>query len=537
MKKKLLARSYYFIATVLFMHISGSSAGQVQLPVKINDTAITDLMQSPLNSPAWATTPNAIVTPDFSSRGDARAAAEARGKFKIWLEYGDGGFTTSDNSVRKSGTARYPAQLMVQPLYDTSKGKDGTITRSMLNTRTSGAARLSDNDNPLLNSGRSIQLTPSSAGIVLGEPLALAVTYKPQASKKVFTANMPSIKYYAVIYYNNNRFDVFNTLSKNAVTAFNYSKGNTLNNVRIFANQSLPDATPALPAMPAGYRDSFVVELATEQAVDGVRERNFFVTLKATGDTTVLQQGQYSSIMVKMVGVQDGVPTVIDSDTLFNMSLERAFDPNHITVTPACFLLPREGKLLTYRVEFQNLGKGDADQVKIAVKRPEGVDPASFTIVSVNYAGNNVSIVNNTGNDPKVMFKHVYVATSNTDTFYFASAGDPGVLLRGTNVSADALTNPLTMGEIVFTVKTTANIKDRMECSANILFHSKGFEATDWEPPVPTNTALTVVKEKACECDNTCIKDCYKLLGLCWYWWVLILLVIIILIWLLRRRR
>jgi hypothetical protein len=535
--KKYLVRGWCYVIITIFSFCTFNSVNAQTKVVQVNSGTVADLgvvdinaFPNPVKWPVTDIVPLNLTPLPVAVVG--KADGNPKGKCNIWLEYGDGGFTTLPASLRQFGSNSYLPLLMAVPLYDTSKGKDGTITRRMLAPAAGftkpAATQSSDNVPGILQPGKIVKLTPASSGIVPGEPLTLAVTYKSRQ-------NSETVKYYAILYYNSNNVQVFNPVNENSAASFLYSTepAASIKNVRLFSGKQMPgtDLDPS-STFPRPFANSLVTQLIPGQ--DTISERNFFVTLDAVNQMKGLQQGEASVIKVLLVSINGRARNVLDSFSLSNKYLDKAFDPNEISVSPKCILLPKAETELSYKLAFQNLGKGPADSVKIVLHRPPGMNAASFTIKSVTYAGY-------TSSDAKVNFRHSYDPASNTDTFSFAdaqAADGVDVHLKGMAQVVDGLTNPVTMGEIIFTIKTTASAQDSIICYSDIYFHSLSAGiGGKWEDSVRTNNALTVYKTKACECDNTCPSDCYKIFGLCWWWWVLILLAIIILIWLLRRRR
>jgi len=537
----------FFLSILLF---TGTTVAQTV--IKVNGDSLADVKNGPLAVPNFMLSPidvRQIIShpPGLERSGEKMASSpESKGKFTSWLEYGDGNFTQeAESNIVIKDTPKYNMLLRVAPLYDTSRGRDFTLVRSAilpkLNSSPSNTPGIIIDDN---NGGslpideNYIRLTASSGSIVKNEPLSLAVTYKLPSQ---FPNNT---KHYAVLYYDNG--GAFETLTPGA-SSYKYSNtpNATIDNVRFFENvgQSLPPVQPTIPDNMKPKGTAFAVQLnEAREARRGVlnyeTEHNFFVTLKTVAQINGLEVGEKTRIIVILVAANNsGQITKLAADTVSLQYREGSFDPNHLSQSPACLLLPKKEQPLTYKVQFQNLGKGPADLVKIVFHRPEALRGAAFNLQSYNFAGQtSTSLFTFTAN---------YDRSSNTDTFLFTPLGtsdNPAITLKGTNQVSDPLNNPATMGEVNFTLVAPASVGDTIQSYADIYFHSQfnpnASAGGRWEDLVSTNTATSIYRAKSCECDNTCPPNtCHIILGLCWWWWVIILLALLLLIWLLRRRR
>ncbi|HRH61223.1 MAG TPA: hypothetical protein PL045_11665, partial [Chitinophagaceae bacterium] len=89
------------------------------------------------------------------------SSSASPGTRTIWLEYGDGGFTTDPTKARDIyGTPGNPL-LLVNKLYDTSRDNFRIYSQLQLSQNTN-TQRTSDNDFVMLsgNPGNSIKITP-----------------------------------------------------------------------------------------------------------------------------------------------------------------------------------------------------------------------------------------------------------------------------------------------------------------------------------------------------------------------------------------
>ncbi len=519
MKRYFLSRWYLF--TVFFSGIIANDAFG-QTAVNVNNAVVTDVSSTPITPSSPGSRFNfrnplrEIVYPSATpATVTSLSSADPVGKCTIWFEYGDGGFTVLPNTGRAMMASPSSAFLMATPLYDTTRGKDGFISRYVVAppiTPTSTERSASTHNDTSLLGNANFKLTPSNYDIVPGELLHLALTYRlPERLTQVGGGT-----YYVLLYYNSGNKNIFEAFTESSPAALPAT-------LRKYNNEILTANTQdffQLSNPPSGYADFAAFQLS--ERVTG--EFNFFITLKTTNSIEVGNTSAIQALLVRVNKTDKGnVSEVIGSDILQGMYVARAFDPNDLAVTPRCLVLPKTAGEFKYRVRFQNLGKGPADIVKVNIPLPAGILKETLKVGDVFFSG--------------VKLSGIMPASSTGDTITFLFNRE----LPGTSGTPNALTNPLTMGEINFTLKSSAAVDDTIKHRAYIYFHSKyPVGGAQWEEVVPTNIEHTVFKKSLCECTGAkpCPQGCSLIiLGLCWWWWVLILLAIIVLLWLFFRRR
>lgn len=527
------------LAAILVLAFAGHCA-LAQTNVIVNNATVADVNGAPLNDPNLKNgAVTKIVAPVINPTG--RASGDATGLCNIWLEYGDGGFTTKASNVRPQRSSSGTPYLFFVPLYDTSKGKDGIITRIMATgsiAAGSPTAKKSANDSLLLaNTSVNIKITANNYSIVKGEPKVLALTYrmKPGNLIQLGTGLKPgSIKYYVVLYYNSENRTVFNPIVTSGSTTLRYTGTGATSNIpdlRLYNRDAVAAGDVAgLPASPAGYANKLVIELgAFSDSATNLDEGNIFVTLKTLTGKKLINIGESTSIMASYVAVADGQTIDLGSDAISGMYVADSFDPNHLEQSPTCFALPKGNKQLQYALYFENVGEGPADSVRVLFHRPAGLENATLTVQSIQYAGRPVNL-----SGGEFLYRHGQTGDKKIDTFWISpkSTNIRDMLLGIGQPGGGGIGSK---GCIRFTLAVTAETPDSLASYAVNEFHS---HYGAWEPGVKTNTTQTVYREKDCQCNDTCIDGtCYIILGLCWWWWALILLAILILLWLLFRRR
>jgi hypothetical protein len=516
----------------------GTLVALAQTTVTVNSVPVANLNADPLNDPALKEGPvTKIITPIVNPAG--RSSSDEKGLCNIWLEYGDGGFTTKPYSTRNLRTTQSSPYLFFVPLYDTSKGKDGFITRMMatgsLPTGTPSNSK-SANDSLLLGNN-NIKITANNYSIVKGEPKVLALTYRikpPMRRDAPFIASRKGVTHYVVLYYNRNNKAVFNPIATGSSSTLRYTTAGTtttMPDVRLFNGDVLaPEDAAGLSAAAEGYGNKLVIALgAFNDSASSQDEGNIFITLKTRTGKNFIPVGDSSSILVKYFAVADGQSADLGSDQLSNMYIADSFDPNHLDQSPSCFVLPKGNKQLQYALYFENVGEGPADMVRILFHRPQGLENAALNVQSIQYAGRAVNIA-----DAPFTYRYSQTADKKVDTFFIQpNTSDVLQMLLGTGQPGGGGAG--SKGCIRFTLAVSAETPDSLISYAENQFHS---HFGSWENAIATNTAKTVYREKECECNDTCIDSgCYIIFGLCWWWWALILLALLLLLWLLLRSR
>lgn len=525
------------LAAILALLLFGNCM-LAQTTVTVNSAPVANLNAAPLNDPSLHAGPvTKIIAPVVNPTG--RSSGDAAGLCNIWLEYGDGGFTTKDSNQRSQRATQSGPYLFFVPLYDTSKGKDGIITRIMAANSlgaTAPTTKKSANDSLLLEANSNIKITANNYSIVKGEPKVLALTYrmKPNNRKQISVGIKPgSTKYYVVLYYNSENRSIFNPLLATGTSTLRYTSTGTTTNmpdVRLFnKDAAVTGDIVGMPAAPASYANKLVIELgAFSDSASSLDEGNIFVTLKTLTGKKLINVGESSSIMASYIAITDGQAAELGSDIISGMYIADSFDPNHLEQSPSCFPLPKGNKQLQYALYFENVGEGPADTVRILFHRPEGLENAALTVQSIKYAGRMVNVAG-----APFYYRYGQTGDKKVDTFLMVpnSTAIKDMLLGIGQSGGGGIGSK---GCIRFTLAVTAETPDSLTSFAENQFHS---HYGAWERAVKTNTAKTVYREKDCQCNDTCIGSCYIILGLCWWWWALILLVLLLLLWLLLRSR
>ncbi|HRH48475.1 MAG TPA: hypothetical protein PLP23_06980 [Panacibacter sp.] len=438
--------------------------------------------------------------------GAAYSSANAPSNSRImWLEYGDGGFTTEPSTIRLlSNNIINQPLLLVNRLYDTVNDFQRIfVTSNFSATPQTRSAVLTDNDNPMFGGAAvsKIRITPSSYDIRKSDTMCFALTYKliPTTEKK----------YFLVFRYNRNTFF---PLSSAATPTYTSTISDRINlpitsrqiyNIRNYHGESSTSSNDiaalanSFPLGGSNFTDIFVANINPSQ-LNG--ENNMFLTLITKGG---LAEGNTANIDAYIIeGNSTSTSFSIkasDVNSCAGMVVNLAHDPNYITQSPVCMQLPKIVRDMKYHIHFQNTGRGPADIVYITAKMPFGMNLSTCRLDRVVYSNHSYTIgSNNDGHeldttldqlDNKIIFK-----------LYKTSSTLNNNILKGTDDVYNPSVNPETMGDIYFTVAATVGVPYSLAAQAFIDFHSMVSHLNVWENTVPTNIAASNYSS-CCNCD------------------------------------
>ena len=448
--------------------------------------------------------------------GNNTAEPDTTKRYVIWFEGGNGFFTTDpDKPAIISSNQIHNPFLISTALYDTTKDL------RIIYDNTTNSPGGSSNKGPFNQylSDRGVKIIPNVYDIVPGDTMAFALVYKTYGNKAAPGTGTHKLYFF----YNNN--EAFDPLVSNGPLV----PGTLINFCRTHNGEEPYFPVPPDSLKTDGFGESYskciVFNIPNENSDV---EKNLFVSLVAKGE---LDFGKSGSVYAVLTDASDNV---IGTDIIPNMRFAPAHDPNYIVQRPVCLLLPKKAATFTYTVHFQNTGGGPADKVKMRVHLPKGMDWSSFNPAT------SIKEASFAGKDARGTIAITIDKENNILQVLFVPVG--GQNLEGTSV-ADPATNPLTMGEITFTIMSTPNTEDSLQAYAEIFFHSvnpsvkASGNVEQYEDPVITKMATTYYKKCCVNCPDPVPPHCYKIIGLCWWWWVLILLALLFILFLVLRRR
>lgn len=467
------------------------------------------------------------VTPNSE---DSSAKPDGSKKTAVWVEAGDGFYTTNPlESYKINGSQTHQPFMIATKLYDTTKNPPSKLSfhNSSLLANTGGTAILSREF--LTDPG--VKIVSNLLDIVPGDTMAFAIHYKTyrQNEEGGTTPESGDTTFKLYFFYNNNRS--FVPLKQNN-EEINIG-GSNFRTCRIHNSELISYGAGIEKKNLRNGFDDFVC--FTLNNTNKSIEKTVFISMVPFAD---LEFGKSGSVYAVLTDSKD---SIIATDMISNMLFAPAHDPNYIVQQPACLKLPKKVYPFNYTVHFQNTGMGPAKEVKVIIHLPKGLDWGTFKIKKVTYAGRDYI---------KYAKVQPYKSGDSIEVRFLAGAvaavtrndGD-SVWLLGTAVDpADPFMDPsLTMGEFLFSFSSTPNTDDSLKAYAAIYFKSM-FPSSDttidgYEKPVITNIATTVYKD-CCTCNDPIpLPGCFILWGLCWWWWVIIIIALLIIWWLIARRR
>lgn len=428
--------------------------------------------------------------------GNASASPQATSGYRImWLEYGDGGFTTNNNTSRDLATAQQGNWLFLSSkLYDPIRDQFGKSSGGPF-TNSQNRTNPSDNDVSILTGTRQILITPNANDIISNDTMSFAVTYKfqPAAGKC----------YYIVFNYNNNVFLQMANGNDPAATnlPINGSPNYPVKYARMFHAEtsvnpnSIPNFTTFLSQHVNGsYTNSVIMKVfCSDTAASPLPERNMFFSL-ISKDGLVL--GNSTDINATLVQTNNSGtnPVVVDQHTISGMGVAPSHDPNYIIQSPVCLQLPKTPRLFNYHLHFQNTGPGEADIAEITLQFTPGFDFNTFNLARARFSdenyniNNSITYITNPALNQIVLTMNLHGGTRNFN--------NP---LAGTNAILNPWVNPQTMGDIYFNMMSTTAVPYFITALASIKFHSLYAPPLQWEAPVVTNTAISSYST-CCDC-------------------------------------
>lgn len=147
-------------------------------------------------------------------------------------------------------------------------------------------------------------------------------------------------------------------------------------------------------------------------------------------------------------------------------------DPNKMSLKQSRLSYRKLSKRekLTYKVQFQNDGEGDAKNIRLAIKLPDVVDPSTFELLNL------YPKIDSCGDRTGVPCYHHYVKDADTLVFQFSNIALPG------SKAADVHDKDSTQGFIRFTVRPRKKLPNRSFRGQTAIYFDKN-------EPVITNTA------------------------------------------------
>jgi hypothetical protein len=479
-------------------------------------------------------------------------------KLKVWLEDGNGSFTTdplaSSTIVGKQG---HLPLLLSTRIYDTTGVPPRTrISYGNMSLVSTKAANSFTN----ILSKPEVRITSSVSDIVPGDPMVFALTYKTYMEEKITVqtepikkdikeepkarvSNMDSTEKFNLYFFYNNNNSFSPVIRTDSLTGMPIPSIRTHNDEVVSFYSAIPNAV--LKVIDSfKFKDWLCYNIPNNSGL----EKTVFLSLTPYANLELGKSGSVYAILTNQNGV------ILGKDSILNMRFAPAHDPNYIVQQPFCLKLPKKNYPFNYTIHFQNTGAGDAKEVKIIVHLPKGLNYNTFkvkkaTFANVDYKSN---FINTTSNKNLIIDK----INNTIEIIFVGHTTSRKDSLLGTASSSNPSIDERTMGEILFSIKATVNVDDSLKSCAEIFFrsiHPSSNTIDGYEIPVRTKTAITSYKE-CCTCPGVEVlpiqavplspdipltaqtDKCFKILGLCW-WWVIIMIIILLIWWLIAKKK
>jgi hypothetical protein len=443
------------------------------------------------------------------------------------FEYGDGYFTSGIETVHAySQPGGYNTVLTLSGRYDTLKPPQSF---SSFVTVTNPVGTPTPN---LLLPGETIRITPIATELNANEEMHFIITYK-----------MPANAYSGTIlfFYNEAAFNALESVDNTTVTSDNSTKRVRYNfmgqqwNTEFF--NDLTKVKNKFPSLRLKGNDYKNILAFTVNVNDSLTERNIFLTLKTKNNITQLNSGYFEAVLINSqdlpgFGIQNSVAATYALEMLATAD---PHDPNFVEATPKCIVKGSGITPVKYHIHFQNEGNGAAHKLQIAII----ADPV--IIKQINSKPGSDFLIK-VGNKPITVFEK---RQDNDGIIFNIEFDNDRNRQIDTSLYSNKVpcwySNPLTMGDIYFTINIPNTEVQDFTTSASIIFYNKDSQAMK---PVLTKQSLVGVRDSCNENilppfrplppPNPC---CCNFLGLCWWWWILIVAGIGLLLWLILRRK
>jgi hypothetical protein len=405
----------------------------------------------------------------------------------VWVEYGDGQFTTSpesEHSFFNNEQSNCPFMIVKSTgIYDKG-GKPPKHSAQKVPPGARGSKPATGNL-VLYNEDESVRITPNIFDVAGGDTMMMALTYRrPRGA--------PNGLYRLLFFYNVDDMPVFEPLKVDGRYKVYDNNGQPvmIPNIRTHYGEQLIAPRELPDALYQQYKKDFKSAgyLVFNVTLNDDRERNLFITL--------IPKGNAGASANLAAGMNLEIITPDNKSKKFGYASRvlgklASHDPNWQDVVPKCIKLPKTGQEMKHHIHFQNTGLGPARKVMVRTAIPTGLTAADIEVTGWSIAGER--------NNPNFQLK---VDRSRPDSVSFEFSYDPRstrIVLYGAVDLPDAPVNPKTMGDIYFTCRAKPGTPPIMFSGTAIYFDEN--EAVKTEP-------ANVEFKKCCDCDKDC--DQYK---------------------------
>lgn len=394
----------------------------------------------------------------------------------LW-DFGDGNFSTQQNPTHSyAQPGDYQVTLYAVNNYDNGPPPKRPKRKVSVSTALAAGGQSSQFQENFFASNGIFELYKNSDALP-GSDMALVVGVKPQTEKGkiIILSNEKAINPagFAVLgqsQYFNESPDSSLFLLKNdhkQMWASINKATKTQSGSPDYGNKeefefSAQEAVNYFSELYNSYTSVTSYDIQGQEAEDQFSLINLEVTEEMLADTNAI---------VTITGIylpENGIATIHQLD----VPVVTSHDPNKMSIKPArlSYRMQYKKKKLTYKVQFQNDGEGDAKNIRLKIKLPKEVDPSTFELLNLYPQCDSCQ---------SELSKGCYtykVSGENTLEFLFKDIALPGT------AAPDITDVDSTKGFIRFNVETYKKLQNRpLRASTEIFF--------DKNEPIKTNNA------------------------------------------------
>lgn len=391
----------------------------------------------------------------------------------LW-DFGDGHFSLKESPEHHYGEAgEYTVNLYVVNNYDDGPRPKRRAKQLSVDTANIAGVSISQDEEHFFNSNGIFQVS-KNANAVPGEDMTLIVGVKNPVKGKVILFTNEKIygedglRYVGQSTYNNEKIVPSTALTNlnelwasihQATVTFSGSPDYGIKEEHLFQPG---EAVAYFSELYDSYKtiSSYEIESTTEAAQFSFV--NLDVTPEMLADTNAI-------VTITGVYVPEKGEAVIHK---LEVPVVTSHDPNKMSIKQSRlnYRTLSKNKELTYKVQFQNDGEGDAKNVRLEIALPEQVDPATFRLLNLYPYCEPCTTVEEKG------CWNQYMKGNDTLVFHFKDISLPGTQAE------DVSDQDSTKGFIRFSVQTTKKLKNKaFKAQTNIYF--------DKNEPIKTNVA------------------------------------------------
>jgi hypothetical protein len=405
----------------------------------------------------------------------------------VWIEYGDGQFTTSaesEHSFYDNEQSNFPVMLVKSTgIYDKG-GKPPRHSAKKIPPAAKTKKYALAASSVFYSRNEHVRITTNAPDVQGGDTMMVALSYRrpPDA---------PPGTYYLLFFYNMEGMEVFEPMKPGSAYSLYNDEGEMMKvpylrthfGEELIAPKKLPGEWYDM------YRRNFKWgHLVFTMNMNDDREKHIFLTLVPRKNITGSENMQ--AAMDAVLIPPDKKPRTFNYASRLVGQLA-SHDPNWQEVFPKCIVLPKKNQEMKHHIHFQNTGLGPAKRVTVKTAIPTGLTAQDIEVTGWSVAGQR--------NNPDFQLK---IDRSRSDSIVFDFTYDPRntrIVLYGAIDLADAPVNPKTMGDIYFTVRAKPGTPNIMTSGTAIYFDDNEAVLTE---------ETRVEFKKCCDCDKDC--DKYK---------------------------